>query len=666
MKKLFYGLMLAGMLIMVIASPVLAAVYYASVQVQESDGNSYTRLPISASIDNEYLADNNYILATGLDTRVITGSSVELPWMVADDRLLFVSNINANNTYNFQYTTGNTPPVPADMPVIVGYDGYVTIPSGIGDDMQLGDDFEIEFSGYVDTSAGEDKNIVYKENTFMVYVQAEDVIRASILNDTPTDETLRPDGVGGEANLSCAGTNWEAVSDESDTTFVYISSSVYIRDLYTLADSGINDGTINSVTVYVRYKLYTGEATVYALPCFKIGDTVYDCTEQSHTSTSYQTKSEVITESPATSSDWTWDEINNMKFGVSLKASAGAPNYCSELWLVVNYAGDEAKTVTVTGISSGVRKVVTTATGAGTDLLTLSVYDADDAHLGNSPQSVALGAATVPDNANDWVLMQNNVMPYVDYYKHSIPDAGTLIAWYQPVAMIHGRAYTTGTAAFTNGSAAVVGTTTVWTSAMVGSAIKNDTDNIYHTVLSVTDGTHLTLTANYSGAGGAAAAYTMAPKLPDRQGTEEMGAITWGVNPSGVDVDIGSLTAYSQPAPSGTIDEPGQDIVEETGQTDWTSDTGTLTTNPFYPAVLMASEQTGFDVTQIWLMIATFFIIGGMLAVFGWVPHQLITVCVGGGITGFFISQGIYPPWTIFIFLVMGVAVVLWERAPAV
>jgi hypothetical protein len=43
---------------------------------------------------------------------------------------------------------------------------------------------------------------------------------------------------------------------------------------------------------------------------------------------------------------------------------------------------------------------------------------------------------SVPDNANQWVFCQNNVMPYVEYYKHTV--AGTLITWYQPVSYIVG------------------------------------------------------------------------------------------------------------------------------------------------------------------------------------------------------------------------------------
>jgi hypothetical protein len=72
--------------------------------------------------------------------------------------------------------------------------------------------------------------------------------------------------------------------------------------------------------------------------------------------------------------------------------------------------------------------------------------------------------------------------------------------------------YTTGTAAFTNGSPTVTGTATGWTATNCkpGMYIKRDADGVLHEVLSLVVATQtITLTANYSGAGGAAAAYTL-------------------------------------------------------------------------------------------------------------------------------------------------------------
>jgi len=46
---------------------------------------------------------------------------------------------------------------------------------------------------------------------------------------------------------------------------------------------------------------------------------------------------------------------------------------------------------------------------------------------------------SVPDNANDWILNQNNVMPYMDYYKHTVGEA--IQAWYQPNTVVENTSY---------------------------------------------------------------------------------------------------------------------------------------------------------------------------------------------------------------------------------
>lgn len=102
-----------------------------------------------------------------------------------------------------------------------------------------------------------------------------------------------------------------------------------------------------------------------------------------------------------------------------------------------------------------------------------------------------------------------------DLYQYSNPSAGTNldITYITP-------AYVTGTANPTNGSAAVVGAGTLWNTAIgaglrknlragdqifFGSAVQNALapSGGWYTVLSVTDDTHLTLTAPFTGTGGA-------------------------------------------------------------------------------------------------------------------------------------------------------------------
>lgn len=69
--------------------------------------------------------------------------------------------------------------------------------------------------------------------------------------------------------------------------------------------------------------------------------------------------------------------------------------------------------------------------------------------------------------------------------------------------------YATGTVAVTNGSAAVVGSGTSWLANAYPGLLFVSTDGTRYTVLSVTDNTHLTLTANYGGSTLSGQAYSL-------------------------------------------------------------------------------------------------------------------------------------------------------------
>lgn len=77
--------------------------------------------------------------------------------------------------------------------------------------------------------------------------------------------------------------------------------------------------------------------------------------------------------------------------------------------------------------------------------------------------------------------------------------------------------YTTGTITATNGSAAIVGSGTTFTAAMVGRYIKVNADNYWYEIAGFTDTTHVTLRKKFQGTTAAAAAFTIGemPVLPE-------------------------------------------------------------------------------------------------------------------------------------------------------
>jgi len=178
MKRIFRIIIAATIMLILVSTPVLGAyTYYANILVQETDGNDYDYLPIIADVDNDYLSDNGYISLTGLDTRVLSGST-ELPHMLSDDKVLFVpESTDAHSTSNYKYTLGNDGQ--PDFPIIVGNNGYITTADDAN--LELASEWEIEQSGYIDVTADTNKDLVIKPDAFRTYIQAAGTIRSTTL-----------------------------------------------------------------------------------------------------------------------------------------------------------------------------------------------------------------------------------------------------------------------------------------------------------------------------------------------------------------------------------------------------------------------------------------------------------------------------------------------------
>ncbi|MCK5640860.1 MAG: hypothetical protein KAJ19_08685, partial [Gammaproteobacteria bacterium] len=179
---------------------------------------------------------------------------------------------------------------------------------------------------------------------------------------------------------------------------------------------------------------------------------------------------------------------------------------------------------------------------------------------------------SVPDNANDWILM-GDATPYWGQYEHTV--SSVLIADYEPTTMIRGETYDTGTVTVTNGDATVVGAGgAAWTDVMEGGLFLS-TDAVYYLIDSVTDATHLELSVVYGGGTLGGQTYDMYVRLPDLEGAVQDGLITWGTNPAGVGATIGSMVSSGQSSSIGTTgDTSTDDILPVTGGTDWRPEAG--------------------------------------------------------------------------------------------
>ena len=173
-KRLCLSLALAVMAVLLIAVPVFAS-FYAYIYVEESDGNSYEELPLICPCNITALAESGFISSTGLDTRVLTGDAATLPHMLTEDKIMFVSDLAAHEEKTLIFYPGATSL--SSFPIITGYGGYVTTPDD--SDLELTYVIELLISGYFDTSAGSDKNILYKEEAFRVWIAAANTLRVA-------------------------------------------------------------------------------------------------------------------------------------------------------------------------------------------------------------------------------------------------------------------------------------------------------------------------------------------------------------------------------------------------------------------------------------------------------------------------------------------------------
>ena len=170
------------------SAPVLAAYNYViPIQIANNSATSYTGLPLLVTLDNDQLVTTGYIAATGLDTDVQESSPI--PFSVVDDKLgIFLDNLAASQTISLSDYLGYTPNA-TSYPIIPGVGGNITT----ADDatIELANNSTVEIEGYIDTDAGSEKYIVYKEDSFAIKVSAAEEITAGLI--TASDWNPVPD-----------------------------------------------------------------------------------------------------------------------------------------------------------------------------------------------------------------------------------------------------------------------------------------------------------------------------------------------------------------------------------------------------------------------------------------------------------------------------------------
>jgi hypothetical protein len=572
--------------------------------------------------------------------------------MLARDRLLLATALPAFGQVNVNFTTGNTPATAMD--IITGRGGYITVIDDAA--LEPANNFEFKlWDTWVDATAGMIGNdLIEKTDAFNLYVSAANTITAqeaatAFASNTSDAYTTNTDAV---YNTAKTDVNADSVTTGNDCFVGQLegggSYQIFRSYLYFDTSAIPNGATISSAVLRIYGKVDSSTGSDFDIvvtdgqPLHPADPAVVGDYDESL----YAGNGGVVNTATYTTIGYNDITLNAAGIGwindtgttkLTLRSSrdiagnvpGGATNEfvtfhnfdaagtANDPQLVITLEG-----ATVAGVASGEHDITVSADGTN---MTLTI----DAI---APDTVLI--MSIPANANNWVIGANNVTPYTGYYKHTV--GGVLIAHYEPNVIIGGQVYAVGTVTVTNGDATVTGAGgAAWTDIMENGLFKS-TDGVYYTISDVTSATTLELSAVYGGGTLAGQAYNMYVKLPDRQGTEQPGIITWGTNPAGTTMSVASLSAYSG-AFTDTSDTTPPDRLAEVPVSDWYGD-NTVTkaatlANPFRPIVLMVSDNTTLTEIQTWRWYGIGILIAAV-AMFAKLArgHQGITAIAAGAI----------------------------------
>lgn len=158
--------------------------------------------------------------------------------------------------------------------------------------------------------------------------------------------------------------------------------------------------------------------------------------------------------------------------------------------------------------------------------------------------------------------------------------------------------------------------------------------------------------------------------LPDREGAAQNGAFTFGSNPAGIGVTVGSAVPAQQINPVPTIDTDPEDIIVHGGNFDPNAyalpEAGTVVR---YAYDFLAAILTGIDYDVPVMVIINIFACIIVLAVMVFMAvllpnHHLIVFISGLAVVGAFIGIRFLPIDTVISFTILGITLLILERKP--
>lgn len=368
---------------MLIATPVVAsdiddAMYRGKVIISNSD-TAATNVCVPFTLSTANLISDGY-LDSDCTNSAMQINGLDVAYMPApgatDDWIVFVEAAPAGDKTSYLYTGGG------DMSAKLRYfpddAGMNTSDSPT---LELGNNFIIEQSGFIDTTDGADKNIVRKDSAIEVYISDDEEITVEY-DESATIYT---------SPTSATGNDWsnpENTYDDNTTTYAYEAeaSAEHWTSYLELEHSAID-------TNYIRFWVRSASPS-YA---------TYDI--DAYYGSAWN---DVYEDTPA-DNQWVYVDMGTIGSVTSIRIRAKSILASQGFEIHELDYGYYLKLV-ATGIETGEHKIEVIADG--TDL-SIEVDDVEE-------DSVALNGASVPDNGNTWYFLENQVMPYMEYHKITV------------------------------------------------------------------------------------------------------------------------------------------------------------------------------------------------------------------------------------------------------
>lgn len=372
--------------------------YYFPITITDTSGSARSNIAVLTNVQSSTIYSSGYMTSTGTDTNMQSGSD-SVSYMLSTTQVpVFVSSLPANGQVTCNLYTGYSP-VQTTFDVMVGNNGYVTITDWTGG--EPGDDFEYELSGWVDTSDGSGKYLIHKEDAFQVSVSDDEEITALIYD----------------------GLSWTSPNSVSDPESAWgDDTNTYDNDTGTWAYTTAAVG----VGAYSDYLVFSPASAVdaNAIRYYVAGE---DAGEKIDIDAYYDSAWHDVSEDTFTSSTWQKVDFADLTEESVSQFRIRFYNVTTQtIFSIYEVDIGQYLSVTATGVSSGEHKVEAYADGSDFKI------EIDD----SVEDTISLSGASVPNNSNDWKLMQNNAVPYMEYYKYTYGYGGQLRVWYQPTAMI--------------------------------------------------------------------------------------------------------------------------------------------------------------------------------------------------------------------------------------